>query len=241
VGVAVKHQLLARQLGGLIEDPPGNSMASFNFTSAVLDEGMTFIFGSWICITDGLGGFNNHLANSKEPEASLSTSSSDLDNFIDKLDDMLLPDLAQQMEKMSVSNTTSTRDAPDPLGSDSNRSKSTSRSKSLSNLEEDLDQLLNIKDVGATACREVPVFDIHSDSHEEYSPCSTTTSSRTRKELEDEGATVCRAAPALENHSQPDGHTKSFSGSFLGITITSMPQGCFVYWKGFEPSELLDY
>jgi hypothetical protein len=29
-----------------IEDPPANSMASFNFTSAVLEEGTTFTFGS---------------------------------------------------------------------------------------------------------------------------------------------------------------------------------------------------
>jgi hypothetical protein len=150
-------------------------MASFNFTNAVLDEGTTFIFGFWICVTDCLGGFYSHLANSKESEASPSTSSSNLDDFIDNLDDMLLPDLAQQIEKMSVFNATFTRDAPDRLGSDSNRSKKTSRSKSLSNLEEDLDLLLKIKDVGATACREAPVFDIYLDSDEEYSLCNTTT------------------------------------------------------------------
>jgi hypothetical protein len=46
VGVAVKHRQLARQVGVLIEDPPENYMVSFNFTSVVLHEGMTFIFGS---------------------------------------------------------------------------------------------------------------------------------------------------------------------------------------------------
>jgi hypothetical protein len=65
---------------------------------------------------------------------------------------MLLPDLAQQIEKMSIFNVTSTRDAPDLFRSDSNRSEKTSQSKSLSDLEEDLDLLLKIKDVGATAC-----------------------------------------------------------------------------------------
>jgi hypothetical protein len=64
-------------------------MASFNFTSVVLDEGTTFIFGSWICVANGSGGFNSHLANSKKPEASSSTPSSDLDDFIDNLNDML--------------------------------------------------------------------------------------------------------------------------------------------------------
>jgi hypothetical protein len=81
-----------------IEHPQENSIASFNFTSAVLDEGTTFIFCSSISVTNGSGGFNSHLANSKEPKASSSTPSSDLDDFVDNLDDVLLPDLAQQIE-----------------------------------------------------------------------------------------------------------------------------------------------
>jgi hypothetical protein len=108
-----------------IEHPPKNLMASFNFTSAMPDEGTTFIFSSWICVADSLGDFNSHLANSKEPEATSSTPSSDLDNFIDNLDDMLLPNLVQQIEKISIFNMTSTHDAPDLLGSDSNQSKKT--------------------------------------------------------------------------------------------------------------------
>jgi hypothetical protein len=178
VSVAIKHRQLARQVGVFIKHPPENSMPSFNFTSAVLDEGTTFIFGSWICVANGSGGFNSHLANSKEPEASSSTPSSNLNDFIDNLDDMLLPDLAQQIEKISFFNATSTRDAPDLFGSDSNRSEKTSQSKSLSDLEEDLDLLLKIKDMGATVSWAAPIFDTHSDSNEEYSPRSTTPSSR---------------------------------------------------------------
>jgi hypothetical protein len=121
-----------------------------------------------------LGGFNSHLANSKEPEATSSTPSSDRNDFIDTLDDMLLPDLVQQNEKISIFNMISTRDAPDLFGSDSNRPEKTSRSKSLSDLEEDLDLLLKIKDMGATACEGPPIFDTHSNSNEEYSPRSTT-------------------------------------------------------------------
>jgi hypothetical protein len=45
VGVAVKHRQLEHQVRVLIEDSPENSMASFNFTSAVLDEGTMFTFG----------------------------------------------------------------------------------------------------------------------------------------------------------------------------------------------------
>jgi hypothetical protein len=72
-----------------IKHPLENSMASLSFTSTMLDEGTTFIFDSWICIANGLGGFNNHLPESRKPEASTPTQSSDIDEFIDNLDELL--------------------------------------------------------------------------------------------------------------------------------------------------------
>jgi hypothetical protein len=152
VGVAVKHRQLACQVGEFIEHPPETLMASFNFTSVMLDEGTTFIFGSWIYATNGLGGFNSHLADSSKLEVSASTRSSDLDDFTDNLDELVLPDLALQIEKKSVFDATSARDAPGLVGSDSNQFERTTQSKSLSDLE-DLDLLLKLTDVGATACR----------------------------------------------------------------------------------------
>jgi hypothetical protein len=59
----VKHRQLVRQIGVFIEDPPVNSMTSFNFTSTVLKEDMTFVFSSWICIANGSGDFGSYLAN----------------------------------------------------------------------------------------------------------------------------------------------------------------------------------
>jgi hypothetical protein len=100
--MVVKHQQLARLVRVFIEHSPENSMASFNFSSTVLDEGTTFILNSWICVANSLGGFNSHLANSREPEVSSSTRSSDLNEFIDNLDELLFPDLALQIEKMSA-------------------------------------------------------------------------------------------------------------------------------------------
>jgi hypothetical protein len=117
VGVTVKHRQLVHQVGVFIEHPPENSMALFNFTNAVLDKGTTFIFGSWICVANG----------SRKPEASKSTRSSNLDEFIDNLDKLLLPDLALQIEKMSIFDATSTCDAPELAGSDSNQSEGTTR------------------------------------------------------------------------------------------------------------------
>jgi hypothetical protein len=78
----------------------------------VLDEGTTFIFGSWICIANCSGGFNSHLVDNREPEASAATQCSRLDEFVDNLDEMLLPDLAREIEEESVSDVISTCAAP---------------------------------------------------------------------------------------------------------------------------------
>jgi hypothetical protein len=126
-------------------------MASFKFTSAVLDEGTTLDFGSWICVANGLDGFNRHLVDSEKPMASTSTQHGDIDEFVDNLDELLLTDLVLQIRKMSAFDATSTHDAPELVGSDSNRSEGTTQSKSLSDLEEDLHLLLKLKDSGATA------------------------------------------------------------------------------------------
>jgi hypothetical protein len=109
----------------------------------------------------------------------------------------------------------------------------TTKSKSLSNL----DRLLKIRDEGATARQGPPVLDYDSDSNEEY-PLTTSSS---RGGLEDEGATARRKAPVLNNHSQPDDYPNSFLSNHLRLTIASTSQGRFVYWKGLEPSELLEY
>jgi hypothetical protein len=97
-------------------------MASFSFTSIVLDEGTTFIFGSWICIANAVGGFNDHLADSRKPEASTPTQSSDLARFVGNLDELLLPYPAGEIERISIFDVTSTHAAPGLLRLDSNRS-----------------------------------------------------------------------------------------------------------------------
>jgi hypothetical protein len=53
-----------------IEDPLTNLMATFNFTNIVLEEGMMFNFGSWVCVADGAGDFHQHLVDDENPEAS---------------------------------------------------------------------------------------------------------------------------------------------------------------------------
>jgi hypothetical protein len=219
-----------------IEHPLENSMASLSFTSNVLDEGTTFIFSSWICITNGLGGFNSHLINSRKSKASAATRCSNLDSFIDDLDELLLPDLPRQNETTSVFNMTPSRAAPG-LGSDSNRYDEASRSMSPPpDSEEDSDRLFKIRDEGATACQGPSILNYDSDSNKEY-PSITIPG---RGGLEDGGATACREASVLVIHSQPDDYSELFLDNHPGLTITSTLQGCFLYWKGLEPFEVLE-
>jgi hypothetical protein len=68
-------------------------MASFNFTSAVPDEGTTFTFSSWVGTANGSGGFNSRLANPKKPKEYAQTSSRDIDNLADDLRGIKLSNL----------------------------------------------------------------------------------------------------------------------------------------------------
>jgi hypothetical protein len=83
---------LARQVWVFTEDPVANLMTTFDFTNAMLDEGTMFTFGSWVCVGDGVGDFRWHLVDDKKPEASATTFHHELDDFVDNLDEMLLPD-----------------------------------------------------------------------------------------------------------------------------------------------------
>jgi hypothetical protein len=94
-------------------------MPSFNFTSAMLDEGTTFIFGAWVCVVDGVGSFHRHLVDDMKSEASAIAQCSDLDEFIDNLNEMLLPGLAREIEEESAVDATSTHASPGLLGSES--------------------------------------------------------------------------------------------------------------------------
>jgi hypothetical protein len=118
VGLAVKHRQLARQVGVVIDDTQENSMATFNFTSAMLDAGITFIFGLWFCVADDTGSFRRRLVDNMKPKAPAATPQHDLDEFIDNLSKMLLPDLAREIKEQSVFDVTSTRTAPGLLRSD---------------------------------------------------------------------------------------------------------------------------
>jgi hypothetical protein len=154
-----------------IEDPPGNSIASFKFTSAVLPKGTTLVFSSWVCVADGTGDFCRLTIDVMKLKTLAASFHSELDEFVNNLDDFLTHGSARKIEEESVFNATPPRAATTTLGSDTLQSedlRSRSRlgprnsatepqeannSESLSALEKDLDFLLQIGKPEATARR----------------------------------------------------------------------------------------
>ena len=141
----------------------------------VLAQGATFIFGSWVCVANGSGGFDRHLTNS--PTLNISTSE-DSNKFARSHDRgiMLLPDLAKEIETKLKNNSSSTRTQIDlkpkstrigtPLAQPifGLRNSSSAYKQMIKSIyENSLDRLLRVEDHSVTASREATVFDIYPD------------------------------------------------------------------------------
>jgi hypothetical protein len=94
-------------------------MASFKFTSAMLPEGTTLVFGSWVCIADGVGNFHQLTIDVMKPKTLVASFHSELDDFVDNLDDLLTHGSARKIKEESVFNATPPRAATTTLGLDS--------------------------------------------------------------------------------------------------------------------------
>jgi hypothetical protein len=145
-------------------------MASFKFIRSVPSQGTTFIFGSWVCIADGVGNFWRFLVDMRL-KTFAADPRSDLDKFVDGLDSLPLHASATQIEMESAPGSTSSSVAVTSPGLDLFQSRDLhSRSQpgsckpatdlqeanvsgSLFMLEEDLDFLLQDGKPEATACR----------------------------------------------------------------------------------------
>jgi hypothetical protein len=101
-------------------------MALFKFPRPVLPEGTTFVFGSWVCVANGAGGFRRYII---DDTIKLKTLAARLDDFVDNLNELPFFDSARETETESVTTVP------------------------LSTLEKDLDSLLQAGGSNATACR----------------------------------------------------------------------------------------
>ena len=83
-------------------------MATFALSTMTPPRGATFIFGSWVYVANGSGGFDSHLTNS--PTLKISTSE-DSNKYAKSHDRgvTLFPDLAKEIEPKLEYNSSSIR------------------------------------------------------------------------------------------------------------------------------------
>ena len=99
----VKHRQLSPTVGLIGKDQQKNLMASFGFSFLAIDAGTTFIFGSWIGIADGSGGFSSHLIN---PTSARTPRQEQLGEITSA--EILLPGIAEAIESLSLLDTAPT-------------------------------------------------------------------------------------------------------------------------------------
>ena len=83
-------------------------MATFAFSTMAPPQGATFVFGSWVCVANGSGGFDSHLTNSP----TLKNPTSEDSNKYTRSHDCgvtLLPDLTKKIEPKLEDNSSSTQ------------------------------------------------------------------------------------------------------------------------------------
>ena len=78
------------------------------FSTMAPPHGATFIFGSWVCISNGSGSFDSHLTNSSTLKITTLEDSNKLAGSVDH-GIMLLPDLAKEIKAKLEDNSSSTR------------------------------------------------------------------------------------------------------------------------------------
>ena len=81
-----------------------NLMASFNFDFPTINAGTTFVFGSWSCTANGSGSFTSHLIDTTNAKALQQEELGETTSA-----ESFLPQIAEEIERMSLSNTSSTR------------------------------------------------------------------------------------------------------------------------------------
>jgi hypothetical protein len=92
-------------------------MASVQFTRSVPSQGTIFVFSSWVYIADGAGNFRRFLVDMK-PKTPAADLRSDLDKFVDDLDDLTIHASAAKVEVESTPGATSSGAAATSLGLD---------------------------------------------------------------------------------------------------------------------------
>ena len=91
-------------MGPFAKDHQKDSMASFNFDFPPIDAGTTFVFGSWVCIANGSGGFSSHLINVTSTKAPQQEQLGGITSV-----EILLPGIVKEIKNLSLLDPTPTR------------------------------------------------------------------------------------------------------------------------------------
>jgi len=118
-------------------------------------KGTTFYIGSWVFIADGSGGFDSHLIDPSAPKTSEATRRGEVNNFIDQLHDIPLPVHVKEV-----------RNLPDF---------DVITPKTVFELEEDPDHLLEATRQGAIIDREAPTSEFHQDLVQDHTMLASNT------------------------------------------------------------------
>ena len=150
-------------------------MATFAFSTVAPPQGATFVFGSWVYVANGSGGFDSHLTNSPTLKITTSEDSNKLAGS-NNHGIMLLPDLTKEIEVKLENKSSSTRIQTNPKPKPTRirtplaqlifslrNSSSTYRQMIRSIYENSLDRLLYVENHSVAASREAPVFDVYPD------------------------------------------------------------------------------
>jgi len=153
-------------------------MATFAFSTTAFPQGAIFVFGSWVCIANGSGGFDSHLANLTALEA-ISSENCYKNAGSDDHGVTLLPDLAKQIESKLEDNSGSAQTQFDLIPNSTRietllaqpiyglRSASSTYQQMIKSICEDsLDQTLSVENFPATTSRGTLVFDVYSNIDE---------------------------------------------------------------------------
>jgi hypothetical protein len=82
-------------------------------------EGTKFVFSSWVCVADGAGNFRRFTIDVMKPKTLTASFYSELDEFVDNLDDLLTYGSARKIKEESVFNATAPCATTTTLRSDS--------------------------------------------------------------------------------------------------------------------------
>jgi hypothetical protein len=216
----------------------GNSTASiFIKPTIAFKRDDTFIFGSWVCTTDGAGSFQCRLTMSPNPETGLVT-----------LPEVVTGNLAEKFGEISLYN----QHADFELGSDSNSNSTspwaiacepaTQPSGEASPLRErfargprNVSRAHSKAPTTRRAGKEiVPEYDSDSDTAPGYNSDSNPLSGF----YSDSSYEFDFGSDPDEPESENNSREQPLSGPASGLVITSTPAGKFVYWLDRNPADL---